>query len=74
MLLHLAQAAADANQGHSQILAAVAEGEKLQDALRAADYGKWQGYYTDGDWIVEVPLTISFNEGLSGQIGGEGST
>ncbi len=70
MLLHLAQAAAGANQG-SEILAAVAEGEKLQGALRAADYGKWQGYYTDGDWIVEVPLTISLMKAYQGKLEGK---
>ena len=70
MLFHLAQAAADANQG-SQILAAIAEGEKLQDALRAADYGKWQGYYTDGDWIVDVTLTLSLMRAYQGKLEGK---
>ena len=73
MLLHLAQAAADLHGAgqSSQIRAAIAEGEKLQGALRAADYGKWKDYYTAGDWLVDVPLTISLMKAYQGKLEGK---
>lgn len=37
---------------------AVAEGRAVEAAMRAADYGKWKGFYTEGDWLLDVPLTI----------------
>ena len=73
MVLHLAQAAADlhgADQS-SQIRAALAEGAKLQDTLRAADYGKWQNYYTAGDWLVDVPATIALMKAYQGKLEGK---
>jgi hypothetical protein len=73
MLLHLGQAAADpqgASQA-SQIRAAIAEGEKLQDALRAAEYGKWKGFYTAGDWLVDVPLTMALMKAYQGKLEGK---
>jgi hypothetical protein len=61
IVLHLAQAAAGSPGADqlSQLRAALEEGEKLQDAMRAADYGQWQGFYTSGDWLVDVPLTMA---------------
>lgn len=72
MLLHLARAAADLHgaEQSSQIRAALAEGAKLQDALRAADYGKWQGYYTAGDWLVDVPATSALMKAYQGKLEG----
>jgi hypothetical protein len=73
MLMHLAQAAADlhgAGQA-SQMHAAIAEGEKLQDALRAADYGKWKNFYTTGDWLLDVPLTMALMRAYQGKLEGK---
>jgi hypothetical protein len=73
MLMHLAQAAADlhgAGQA-SQIRTAIAEGEKLQDALRAADYGKWKDFYTAGDWLLDVPLTMALMKAYQGKLEGK---
>jgi hypothetical protein len=72
MLLHLAQAAADIHgvDQASQVRAAIAEAEKLQDALRAAEYGKWRGFYTAGDWLLDVPLTMALMRAYQGQLQG----
>jgi hypothetical protein len=73
MLLHLAQAAADLHGAgqSSQVHAAIDEGEKLQDALRAAEYGKWKGYYTAGDWLLDVPLTMALMRAYRGKLQGK---
>jgi hypothetical protein len=73
MVMHLARAAADlhgADQS-SHIRAAWKEGASLQDALRAADYGKWQNYYTAGDWLVDVPATIALMKAYQGKLEGK---
>ena len=28
-------------------------------ALRAAEYDKWKGFYTAGDWLLNTPLTLA---------------
>jgi hypothetical protein len=61
MVFHLAQAAPDLAGADqlSKLSAALEEGEKLQGAMRAAEYGQWQGFYTSGDWLLDVPLTMA---------------
>jgi hypothetical protein len=73
ILMHLAQAAADLHGGGqaSQIRAAIAEGEKLQDALRAAEYGQWENFYTTGDWLLDVPLTVALMRAYQGKLEGK---
>ena len=73
MLLHLARAAADLHRGDPslQIRAALAEVAKLQDSLRAADYGKWQNYYTASDWLVDVPATMALMKAYQGKLEGK---
>jgi hypothetical protein len=73
MVLHLARAAADLHgaEQSSQIRAALKEGASLQDALRAADYGKWHNYYTAGDWLVDVPATIALMKAYQGKLEGK---
>ncbi len=41
------------------IRSAVREDLAVEAALHAADYGKWKGFYTRGDWLEDVPLTVS---------------
>ncbi len=41
------------------IRSAVREDRAVEAALHAADYGKWKGFYTRGDWLEDVPLTVS---------------
>lgn len=54
------------------ITSAVGEGEALEQALAAADYGKWAGFYTDGDWLVDVPLTVNLEKAYLSQLHGHG--
>ena len=37
---------------------AIREIQALLAALRAAEYGQWAGFYTVGDWFVDIPLTL----------------
>lgn len=73
MLLHLAQAAANLHGAGqlAHIRIAIEEGEKLQDALRAAEYDKWKGYYTAGDWLLDVPLTMALMKAYQGKLEGK---
>jgi hypothetical protein len=41
-----------------KVEAALREGQAIMHALRGAEYGKWKGFYTDGDWPLDVPLSI----------------
>lgn len=43
----------------ASVNAAIRELQQILTALRAADYGKWQGFYTKGDWFVDIPLTLA---------------
>ncbi len=36
---------------------AIRYNEAVLEALRNAGYGKWEGFYTKGDWFVNVPVT-----------------
>ena len=27
--------------------------------MRAAEYGKWMGFYTEGDWLLDTPRTLA---------------
>jgi hypothetical protein len=53
------------------IRSALGEGEKIEEALHAADYGKWAGFYTDGDWLLDVPLTLSLERAYLSQLKGK---
>jgi hypothetical protein len=44
------------------IRSAIGEDEAIEAALHAADYGKWKGFYTKGDWLEDVPLTLNLEE------------
>ena len=72
MLMHLARAAGDlTGPEHAvHIRAAMDEGAKVQEALRAAEYGKWGGFYTAGDWLVNVPLTMAMLKAYQGKLEG----
>jgi len=73
ILMHLARAAADLDAAgqSAQIRAAIAECEKLQNAMRAAEYGKWKGFYTTGDWLLDVPLTMALMKAYQGKLEGK---
>jgi Glycosyl hydrolase family 115 len=46
----------------ARLRAAIHEAEAAEAAMRAADYGKWKGFYTNGDWLLDTPLTIALEK------------
>jgi hypothetical protein len=54
------------------VRSALGEAEEIEKALDAADYGKWAGFYTDGDWLLDVPLTINLERAYIRQLQGHG--
>jgi hypothetical protein len=74
MLRHIAQAASPGVPVASQqvsIQAAAGELRAMLDALRKAEYGKWAGFYTLGDWFVDMPLTLQLAEACLVQLRGQ---
>lgn len=61
MVIDVAQAylAADNAGKIAKINAAIREAESALVAMRAAEYGKWKGFYTEGDWLLDTPRTIA---------------
>ena len=61
MVIDLAEAmqAADKAGKIAKIQAAIKEGEAASVAMRAAEYGKWKGFYTEGDWLLDNPRTLA---------------
>lgn len=43
----------------AKVQAAIKEGEAAAAAMHAAEYGKWKGYYSDGDWLLDTPRTLA---------------
>ncbi len=39
--------------------------------MEAADYGKWKGFYAQGDWLLDVPLTLNLARAYLGQLKGQ---
>jgi hypothetical protein len=74
MLLDIAAATQTKSKAEriARMKAAIREGEMVERALRAADYGKWAGFYTKGDWLSDVPLTISLARSYLSQLEGHG--
>ncbi len=65
MLRHIAEAACPGVSNASQQVSIAASARELRaalDALREAEYGKWAGFYTVGDWFVDMPLTLHLAE------------
>lgn len=74
MLMNVAKAAQTTSTADriNLVGSALREGEALQEALDAADYGKWAGFYTDGDWLLDVPLTVNLERAYLRQLKGGG--
>lgn len=74
MLMDIAKAAQTTSNTERMplIQSALREGEAIQKALNAADYGKWAGFYTDGDWLLDVPLTVNLEKAYIRQLEGRG--
>jgi hypothetical protein len=72
MMLDIAKAAQTTSTSDriALVSSALREGEQIEKALQAADYGKWAGFYTDGDWLLDVPLTIHLERAYIAQLRG----
>lgn len=73
MLRHIAEAAARGVSNGSQRVSIEAAARELRAALeelRKAEYGKWAGFYTLGDWFVDMPLTLHLAEAYLAQLRG----
>jgi len=74
MLRHVAEAASPGVPPASQqvsIETAAREMRAALDALRKAEYGQWAGFYTLGDWFVDMPLTLHLAEVRLAQLRGQ---
>jgi hypothetical protein len=49
---------------------AVASLHAIQTALRDAEYGQWAGFYSLGDWFVDIPLTLRLAEACRTRLAG----
>jgi Glycosyl hydrolase family 115 len=54
----------------AKLQAAIREGEAGEAALQAADYGKWKGFYTEGDWLLDTPRTLALAHAYLDQLDG----
>jgi hypothetical protein len=61
MLVDLAEMAQASGKSDkvAKLRAAIRDCEDAQNALRAAEYGKWKGFYSAGDWLLNTPLTLA---------------
>jgi hypothetical protein len=74
MLRHIAEAAAPGASTATQLVhveAGVREVRAVLDTLREAEYGKWAGFHTLGDWFVDIPLTLQLAEACLAQLRGQ---
>ncbi|MGH9447799.1 MAG: hypothetical protein ACRD3O_19060, partial [Terriglobia bacterium] len=74
MMLDIAKAAQTISTADriALVSSARAEAEQIENSLHAADYGKWAGFYTRGDWLLDVPLTLNLERAYIGQLKGHG--
>jgi len=42
----------------AKLRSAIQECQAAMQAMRKAEYGKWQGFYTQGDWLLDTPRTL----------------
>jgi hypothetical protein len=50
---------------------AIPEIQAVLNAAKAADYGKWQGFHTRGDWFDDVPLTLALARVCASKLAGD---
>lgn len=60
-----------AEQQRTEVQRAIQEAEAVEAALEAADYGKWNHYYTRGDWLLDVPRTIALARAYEAKLAGK---
>jgi hypothetical protein len=74
MLLNVAAAARTGlsdTERKTLLRQALAEGRSVSAALKSAEYGRWDGFYTRGDWFVNAPLTTSLIDVVARKLAGE---
>ena len=54
----------------ARLAQAIAETEAAEAALHAAEYGKWKGFYTAGDWLVDTARTMALERAYLDQLQG----
>jgi hypothetical protein len=72
-LLDLAGAASPATSPSARLAgvrAAIQQIHGLRASLQKADYGKWQGFHTRGDWFDNVALTLMLAETCESKLAG----
>jgi hypothetical protein len=72
MVIDLAEMAqtSDRSTRVARLRAAITETEAAQAALHAAEYGKWAGFYTAGDWLVDGSRTLALEHAYLDQLEG----
>ena len=73
MLLAIAEAASpelQAAEKLGKLDSAIVSLRAIQADLREAEYGQWAGFYTLGDWFVNIPLTLRLAEVCRSHIAG----
>ena len=73
MLLDLAGAASPGSSPSLRLAgvrAAIQEVRSLMEVVQKADYGKWQGFHTRGDWFDNVALTLALAQTCETKLAG----
>lgn len=73
-LLNIAAAAepgTSASEKLADVRRAIPEVAAVITAAKAADYGKWQGFHTRGDWFDNVPLTLALTRVCASKLAGD---
>jgi len=75
MVIQLAEMAQapDRQDRARKLRAALVEGESAAAAMHAAEYGKWKGFYTAGDWLVDTPAVLALARAYLDQLEGQHS-
>jgi hypothetical protein len=47
---------------YGKLDAAIGNLREVREDLRLGEYGQWEGFYTLGDWFIDVPLTLRLAE------------
>lgn len=73
MLIELAKAATPGTLPPAQLKdmqAAILQIHAVLKGFHQADVGKWAGFYTRGDWFVDVPLTLALAQACERKLEG----
>jgi hypothetical protein len=66
-----AQPGTPSSESLADLRRAIPEIQAVLDAAKAADYGKWQGFHTRGDWFDDVPLTLALARVCATKLAGD---